>query len=955
MRRALSLSLILALLLETSSWAQTLRVTAAPPAQAALPPAVPVNAALADISLSPQKASLALMPSALPLVAPAVSAPALAPAAASASLRSPRPQVKASPAPNAARAPLRRMLAAAAAALAQNSAARRVFPGLGRLGADVQGPRQEQGLEGQSAAAERLFDQKTFGSQAGPAGSVDADAARAPSDQKLARPERPSPYPTRRLRHNGKDFPSILFRPETELEPQLVKAIDSAKKSVHVALYEFRMHDTLRALRRARERGVEVHIIADKGNVFPTRPGHPDWSDRRDVEMQLLINEGFDLSVLDGLWVYGIQHNRFAVIDGELAVFGAARWTPDQELNEYATAQFSDDRQHVGGLLKYWEYLRGVAVPWEKARGHQWPKTVPAPPQDASLDVRFNGADLPAWFSSPGGAAEDWIVKAIDAAKESLDVAMFTFRSTRIAQALLRAQRRGVDVRALLDRGQSGRDFMKPYAEWLAYHKIAVSLVSGPDAAQKFGRYANQFLVADGKLLQTGSMNWTKNAFLMSFENGHFFTDAKDVKAFAAYFDDIFRSRKAERLLPPKTEPALPSDEDLVKELQVEPAPPPSSPAFPEMPAVPQIGFNGESFPAAVVRPHTPIEPLLVKAIDATKKTLRIALYEFNLQDVLDALLRAKRRGVDVQIIFDYSHVYPGGKATDAVKPQRKAQIQALIDAGFDLVALRGFGHSGIMHNKFAVFDGALVEFGSYNWSDTAEHNHFENALFSDEAERIALFEKYWDWMRSLAKPIEKAEGFDWESSNPGPPPADTQAPIELNGVRFAREMFSPRGTIQSAILAAIRAAKTSVEIAMFTFASQEIADALLEMKEKGVNVRIVLDASQTRTGKFDEWFAYHGFDVKILAGPDPHGPWMFEKNHNKFMIVDGKLVETGSYNYTGNAENNNFENVNFIADAARVAFFSAFFQMLHDLGWKPKAPKEPPAVGSPDSDSEGY
>jgi phosphatidylserine/phosphatidylglycerophosphate/cardiolipin synthase-like enzyme len=211
--------------------------------------------------------------------------------------------------------------------------------------------------------------------------------------------------------------------------------------------------------------------------------------------------------------------------------------------------------------------------------------------------------------------------------------------------------------------------------------------------------------------------------------------------------------------------------------------------------------------------------------------------------------------------------------------------------------------------------------------------------------------------MRSIAQPIEKAESFDWESANPGPPPADADAPIEFNGEHFAREMFSPRGAIQSAILAAIRAAKSSIEIAMFTFACQEIADALLEMKEKGVNVRIVLDASQTRTGKFDQWFAARGFDVKVLAGPDPHGPWMFEKNHNKFMIVDGKLVETGSYNYTNNAEDHNFENVNFIADAARVAFFSAFFQMLHDLGWKPRAPKGQPDAGSPsDSDSDpGY
>jgi len=453
---------------------------------------------------------------------------------------------------------------------------------------------------------------------------------------------------------------------------------------------------------------------------------------------------------------------------------------------------------------------------------------------------------------------------------------------------------------------------------------------------------AHQFLVADKELLLTGSMNWTKNAFQMSFENLQFLQDEKDVAAYAALFSALYGSRSAERLLPPDVQPALPSDGELTDELRKERASLPKLPAYPVLPAVPQVDFNGVRLPAAAARPQAELSVLLVKAIDASQKTLRIALYEFNLKDALQALRRAKARGVDVEIILDYSHVFPHGR--DGAAARRKPEIQALIDEGFNVTVLKGYGRMGIMHNKFMVADGKLAEFGSFNWSDTAEFNHFENLNFTAEPGRVALYQKYWDWMRAASQPFDEAEDFEWSTLDPGEPPADFDQPVELNGQSFPRAMFSPGGAIAATLIRAIDAARASIELAMFTFYSQDIAEALLRAKQRGVQVRIVLDASQSKNMKLDEWFAYNDFDVRLLSGPDPHGAWMFEKMHNKFMVVDGKLLETGSYNYTANADDNNYENVNFIADAALLAFFTAYFQMLHALGWKPPKPKEPPS-----------
>src|SRR6185295_11239681 len=146
--------------------------------------------------------------------------------------------------------------------------------------------------------------------------------------------------------------------------------------------------------------------------------------------------------------------------------------------------------------------------------------------------------------------------------------------------------------------------------------------------------------------------------------------------------------------------------------------------------------FNGGIVPSHAFRPETPIEPLLIKAIDLSKKSIRLGLYEFNLEGVLDALRRAKKRGIKIEIVLDRSHVYTTGPDHTGKARKPSPEIMALIDEGFDVKVLRG-ERNGIQHNKYGVFDaedaeagGGLVVFGSYNWAATAENNHFENVVF---------------------------------------------------------------------------------------------------------------------------------------------------------------------------------------------------------------------------------
>lgn len=114
---------------------------------------------------------------------------------------------------------------------------------------------------------------------------------------------------------------------------------------------------------------------------------------------------------------------------------------------------------------------------------------------------------------------------------------------------------------------------------------------------------------------------------------------------------------------------------------------------------------------------------------------------------------------------------------------------------------------------------------------------------------------------------------------------------------------FSPGGGARQAILDNINEAQTEILVALYYFTDPGLADALIEGKNRGVDIRVILDRSQ-RKGKYSQ--------AKRLteAGIPVH----FDSNHrifhHKFMVVDERILITGSQNWTKSAEMMNAENI---------------------------------------------
>jgi phosphatidylserine/phosphatidylglycerophosphate/cardiolipin synthase-like enzyme len=303
-------------------------------------------------------------------------------------------------------------------------------------------------------------------------------------------------------------------------------------------------------------------------------------------------------------------------------------------------------------------------------------------------------------------------------------------------------------------------------------------------------------------------------------------------------------------------------------------------------------------------------------AIDATKETLDLALLEVMHKELLEAVVRARDRGVKVRIVMDSMHVYPEKEGQ-----HRSAEIQRLIDEGFDMLIVRGRDKFGLMHNKFALMDGALLWSGSANWSRAADNVHKENITFTADSHRIAGFQEVWGWMYGLGKPFGQPAG----RADGKTPPQDKERRIQFHGEGLPSYAFGPGDEAEGWLLKAVSLARTSLDIAMFSCTSSRIKAALLEARDRGVKIRFVFDKSQFRYLPPMMWFVENGFDVKLGEGYRPGKSAM----HHKFVILDGELLQNGSYNWTDGARYNNFENIQFFDDAAVVGMYRSAYERL--------------------------
>lgn len=137
---------------------------------------------------------------------------------------------------------------------------------------------------------------------------------------------------------------------------------------------------------------------------------------------------------------------------------------------------------------------------------------------------------------SPGDACLDRLLRAIDEARATLDICVFTITDDRISRALVQAHRDGKKLRIITDDEKA----FDPGSDIGRLEGIGVEVRTDRLPAHMHHKFA----VFDRSLLFTGSYNWTRSAAEHNFENLLVSDDRRHVEPFLQAFEGLWKQLK---------------------------------------------------------------------------------------------------------------------------------------------------------------------------------------------------------------------------------------------------------------------------------------------------------------------------------------------------------------------------------------------------------------------------
>ena len=323
--------------------------------------------------------------------------------------------------------------------------------------------------------------------------------------------------------------------------------------------------------------------------------------------------------------------------------------------------------------------------------------------------VNASGAWWEVYFTDPvnvndpanwQGSIEGRLVEKINAAQSSIHIASFEFDLTPVAEALMAANQRGVDVRWVTDDEHGLEADAEPdHGQFAMLQEAGIEVRSDTRSALMH----NKFWIFDGQIVWTGSTNIT--------ENGIFDQDNNTIVVQSPELAAIYE-REFQEMWDGEFGPRSPStlDEQVVT-------------------------VNGSRIVVIFTSEDPALENAIVPIVKSATKSIRFLAFSFTDYPLADTMSQRFKAGVDVAGVFEKV-----GSETDA------AELRTLMCRS---VPVKQDGNSGFLHHKVIVVDEQIVITGSLNFSTNAEESNDENVIIIDNAEIARLylqeFERVWN------------------------------------------------------------------------------------------------------------------------------------------------------------------------------------------------------------------
>lgn len=136
---------------------------------------------------------------------------------------------------------------------------------------------------------------------------------------------------------------------------------------------------------------------------------------------------------------------------------------------------------------------------------------------------------------------------------------------------------------------------------------------------------------------------------------------------------------------------------------------------------------------------------------------------------------------------------------------------------------------------------------------------------------------------------------------------------------------FSPQEPCDQKLISYLDTAKKTLDIAIYSLTLDGIGKAIRRAHDRGVEIRIIADykSSFIKSSIVNE-LKDEGIPLHLWSGEGESGLM-----HHKFAIIDSKIMETGSYNYSQNATSRNAENQIYMSDRSTIKKYQQEFDRL--------------------------
>ncbi len=247
--------------------------------------------------------------------------------------------------------------------------------------------------------------------------------------------------------------------------------------------------------------------------------------------------------------------------------------------------------------------------------------------------------------------------------------------------------------------------------------------------------------------------------------------------------------------------------------------------------------------------PSRSAEEAVFSLVGSAEESVFIASYSLFWPDLFE-LLELKSH-IDVRVISDSETGLPPSSG-----------IKVKVDR-----------YSRLFHPKFIVVDGRRLAVGSGNFTLSNMRRYHNDFLMIEDRDIASFFhDKFISWW----------EGTPCEASY-------SDGRVEA--------YFAPEHDCEGIIRGLIETAGESVYFALYHFTSEPVAESILKARRSGVSVHGILERNSARPHSVFSSLEDFGCSVKLSN--------MSGLLHDKFFVIDGEIVITGSYNPTAAARRN--------------------------------------------------